>query len=67
MSSDGMTRGTYFAVAGALTGLYFGTLITAVVAAGANARILPLAISEILFPVGCAMVLYVSGLFAHKE
>ncbi len=67
MSSDGMNRAAHYVVAGAFTGLYFGSLITTVVTAGTAARVLPLALNEILFPIGCAMVLFVSGLLARSD
>jgi hypothetical protein len=67
LSSDKMTRAPHYATTGAFTGLYFGGLITTVVAAGSKARIVPLALNEILFPIGCAMVLYVSGLLARND
>lgn len=67
MSSDGMTRAAHYVTAGAFTGLYFGSLITTVVTAGTAARVLPLALNEILFPIGCAMVLFVSGLLARSD
>jgi hypothetical protein len=67
MSGGGMTRAMHYASAGALTGVYFGTLITSVVTAGSAARVLPLALNEILFPIGCAMVLFVSGLLARTD
>jgi len=67
LSNDRMTRAPHYATTGAFTGLYFGGLITTVVAAGSKARIVPLALNEILFPIGCAMVLYVSGMLARND
>lgn len=67
LSSAGMTRAHHYAITGALTGLFFGSIITAVVTAGGTARMLPLALNEILFPIGCAMVLFVSGLLARND
>jgi hypothetical protein len=67
MSSDGLTHVAHYATTGAFTGLYFGGLITTVIAAGGAARIVPLALNEILFPIGCAMVLFISGLLARTD
>ncbi len=67
LSSEGITRAYHYAIAGAITGLYFGGLITAVVTAGSKAKVFPVALNEMLFPVGCAMVLFISGLLARNE
>jgi len=67
LSSEGMSRVHYYAVAGAITGIYFGGLITVVAAAGGTVKVLPLALNEMLFPIGCAMVLFISGMLARSE
>ena len=67
LSSEAISRPHHYAVAGALTGLYFGGLITVVAVAGGTARVLPVALNEMLFPIGCAMVLFVSGLLARND
>ena len=66
LSSDDISRAHHYAIVGALTGLYFGGIITTVAAAG-GARVLPIALNEMLFPIGCAMVLFVSGLLARND
>jgi|SRR6185436_4801009 len=67
LSSEGMNRAYHYAIAGAITGLYFGGLITVVTAASAKVKVFPLALNEMLFPIGCAMVLFISGLLARNE
>jgi len=67
LSGEGFKRAPSYAAVGAITGLYFGGLITTVLVAGGAPRVLPVALNEILFPIGCAMVLFVSGLLARND
>lgn len=67
LSSESMNRAYHYAIAGAITGLYFGGLITVVTTAGTKMKVFPLALNEMLFPIGCAMVLFISGLLARNE
>jgi len=67
LSSEGMSRAYHYAIAGAMTGIYFGGLITVVSAAGGTVKVFPLALNEMLFPIGCAMVLFISGLLAARN
>ena len=67
LSSEGFSRAQHYVITGAVTGVFFGGLITAVINAGTGAKALPIAMNEVLFPIGCSMVLYLSGLLARND
>lgn len=64
LSDESVEHAPAYLTAGALTGLYFGGLIVAASAAD-GVKLLPLAVNEMIFPVGCAVVLYASRLLAR--
>jgi hypothetical protein len=66
LAGENFDRAWHYAVAGGLTGLYFGALIaTVTVAGGVNGT--PLLLNEVLFPIGCALVLFASRLLSAEQ
>lgn len=66
LSTERFEHAWPYVIAGALIGLYFGGLVTVITVVGARASALPLALNEILFPIGCALVLFASRLLAAR-
>ena len=56
-----------YVTVGALVGLFFGGMTSIVLAAGSAANPLPLLVNEVLFPMGCALVLFLSGLLRGSQ
>ena len=67
LAGERFYRGWHYAIAGAFTGLYFGVLIATVTTAGSGASRVPMIVNEVLFPVGCALVLFASRLLTSED
>ncbi len=67
LASESFERAWHYALAGGLTGLYFGGLIATVTAAGGSGKLFPITVNEVLFPVGCALVLFASSLLTAEQ
>lgn len=67
LASERFEKAWHYAIAGALTGLYFGGLIATVTASGGKGSPIPVVANEVLFPVGCALVLFASRMLTASE
>lgn len=57
---------TAYAAAGLVAGLVFGGTIVFLTAPAAPAALVTQAVNEVLFPVGCALVLFAAGALANR-
>jgi len=67
LATERFDRAWHYATVGALTGLYFGGLIATVTAGGGRVSPIPVIANEVLFPVGCALVLFASKMLTASE
>ncbi|MEO8382212.1 MAG: hypothetical protein ABI779_21300 [Acidobacteriota bacterium] len=67
LASERFERAWQYALAGALTGLYFGGLIATVTTSTGRGSAVPVVANEVLFPVGCALVLFASKMLTAHD
>ena len=67
LACERFEKAWHYVIAGALTGLYFGGLIATVTLSSGKGTALPVVANEVLFPVGCALVLFTSRMLTTDE